>query len=64
MQMAAGGGCVKRGPLLRVFGVDIGAELQQQLHHALAVVDATLKAKSELVISIANYQYHNSSIYQ
>ena len=41
--MAAGGRCVEGSPFFRVFGVDIGTEFQQQLHHALAVVYATLK---------------------
>lgn len=43
MQMAASCSCVERRPLLAVFGVDVRTEFEQQFHHFLIIVDATLK---------------------
>lgn len=43
MQVAASRRRVQRRPSFRVFGIHIRSELQQQSHHALAVVNATLQ---------------------
>ena len=40
--MAAGGGGVHGGPQLVVLGVDASSLAEQDLHHLLIVVDATL----------------------
>jgi len=34
---------MQRSPQLTVDGVDIGTELQQDLHHTLRIIDATLE---------------------
>lgn len=41
--MAAGGGGVQWRPQLVVLRVDVGSSVQQDLHHLLVVVDATLE---------------------
>lgn len=46
--MAARGGGVQRRPQLVVLGVDVGSSVQQDLHHLLVVVDATLGGGTQM----------------